>query len=211
MILLTDNDILVKLSQCDLVSEALEVFHCLHRELFILDTAKYSLFLGNPDKCISKRVGNSAAYDRLCEFVGGCSELGAAIEDLDFLDEIALMENIDPGEQQLLLHAHSYYSSGHDFYLATGDRKALEGIKNSGSQRAHDILRQRVECLESLFIRMLHCHGFDCINSKVSSWSTVTGRFDKVLNMAFGPTRDYQHATDCLSSYIASVAEFIRR
>lgn len=210
MILLTDNDILVKLSQCDLIGEALTVFGCPHQELHILDTAKHSLFLRNPDKCIAKRVGTSQAYERLCEFVGGCSELGAAVEDLDFLDELSQMEHIDPGEQQLLLHAYDLYKRGNPYLLTTGDRKALEGVIDSNSAAAKAMLHQRVECTESLIIKAMDIYGFEYLNTKVGAAATTTPRFDSVLRLSFGQGRDQQHAVSCLQSYLTPVAPFIR-
>lgn len=210
MILLTDNDILIKLSQCDLVGEALTVFECDLPQCYVLDTAKYSLFLNNPDKCIAKRVGNAQAYDRLCELVQGCSQLGAAEENIEFLEELSRMENVDPGEQALLLHAHQLHHSGEPFWLTTGDRKALLGVHGSDSEIAKAILRQRVECTESLVLKIINLHGFDAINNKVSSAAPVTDRFDSVLRMAFGNGRDIQHARECLQNFLGPIAEYIR-
>ncbi|MDT4852277.1 hypothetical protein FQZ97_865010 [compost metagenome] len=210
MILLTDNDILVKLSQSNLVGEALTVLGCTLPECYVLDTVKYSLFLNDPDKCIAKRVGNLQAYERLCELVEGCSELGAAEENLDFLEDLSQMENIDAGEQALLLHAHQLHSAGEPFWLTTGDRKALLGVHNSSSVVAKRILRQRVDCTESLVLKMLGIYGFDAINHKISGAIPVTDRFDSVLRMAFGNGRDIQHAQACLQSYLDQVAEYIR-
>lgn len=210
MILLTDNDILIKLSQSNLVGEALTVFGCTLPECHILDTAKYSLFLNDPDKCIAKRVGNPQAYDRLCELVEGCTELGVAEENIDLLEELSHMENVDAGEQALLLHAHQFHTTGEPFWLTTGDRKALLGVHKSGSVIAKRILRQRVDCTESLVLKMLGIYGFDVINQKICGAIPVTDRFDSVLRMAFGDGRDIQHAQTCLQSYLDQVAEYIR-
>lgn len=210
MILLTDNDILIKLSQCDLVSEALSVFDCDLSGCHILDFVKYSLYLNDADRCIAKRVGSVVAYERLCELVEGCTELGAADENIDFLEDLSQMENVDAGEQALLLHAYNVYHQGEPFWLATGDRKALVGIQNSMSAVAKKILHQRVECTESLVLKIMDACGFDAINHKVASAAPITDRFDSVLRMAFGFGRDVQHARGCLHSYLSPIAEFIR-
>ncbi|MNV63411.1 hypothetical protein D3C71_1560030 [compost metagenome] len=88
MILLTDNDILVKLAQCDLIDEALAVFQCGLSDCYVLDSAKHSLYLNDVEKCVSRRVGSYQSYDRLCNLVQSCCVLDAADEDLDFMDEL---------------------------------------------------------------------------------------------------------------------------
>lgn len=210
MILLSDNDVLIKLSQCDLIDEFLAACGCTFAQCHVLNEARFSLFLDNPDKCISKRVGNSSAYDRLYQFVNSCTTLGAAAEDIDFLEEISVIASVDPGEQALLLHAYNMHQSGMEYYIATGDKRALTGINQSNSERAKNILMGRVDCTESLALKFLDIFGFDLINSKVTSAASTTDRFDSVLRMAFGDYRDETHARDCLQYYLASVAHFIR-
>lgn len=210
MILLTDNDILIKLSQCDLVGEALSVLGVGLSDCHILDFVKYSLYLGDPDKCIAKRVGSAPAYERLYELVAGCSELSAADENINFLEELSQMDNIDPGEEALLLHAHNLYYKDVTFCLVTGDRKALVGVHGSTSVIAKSILHQRVECTESLVLKIIEIYGFDAVNHKIASAAPLTARFDSVLRMAFGIGRDIQHARGCLQSYLNPIAEFIR-
>lgn len=210
MILLTDNDILIKLSQCDLTNEALAVFGCALPDCHILDFVKHSLYLNDADKCIAKRVGSVEAYERLYELVQGCTELGAADEDIDFLEELSQMENIDAGEQALFLHAHDLHHKGAPFWLATGDKRALMGVHNSESVTAKSILRQRVECTESLVLKIMNTYGFDAVNHKIAGAAQVTARFDNVLRMAFGIGRDINHARGCLQSYLNPIASFIR-
>ncbi|CAE6888751.1 conserved protein of unknown function [Pseudomonas marincola] len=210
MILLSDNDILVKISQCDLIEELLTVFNCQVSDLYVLDFAKHSLYLKDADKCIGRRVGNHQAYDRLCGLVYGCNELGVAEENIDFLEELSVMENMDSGEQALLLHAFDLHSAGRDFYLATGDKRALYGVLNSDSAIAKDILAHRVECTESLILKIMKIYGFQSVNHKISSAIPVTDRFDSVLRMAFGPERSQEHAISCLNSYIEPIAGFMR-
>jgi len=210
MILLSDNDVLIKLSQCDLIDEFLAACGCTLSQCHVLNEARFSLFLDNPDKCIAKRVGNSSAYDRLYQFVMSCSRLGAAAEDIDFLEEISVISSIDPGEQALLLHAYNMHQSGNEYYIATGDKRALSGIHQSNSERARNILTARVDCTESLALKFMNTFGFELINSKISSAASTTDRFDSVLRMAFGEHRDEAHARGCLQSYLAPIAHFIR-
>ncbi|MGK9416054.1 hypothetical protein ACSSUR_07840 [Pseudomonas cedrina] len=212
MILLTDNDILIKLSQCDLVETALDVFQCSLADCYVLDTAKHSLYLSNPDKCIERRLGSAAAYGRLAGLIDGCRELGAAGEDIDFLEELMDVEGIDAGELSLLMHAHGLNQSGSPFHFTTGDKRALMGIASSQSERAKRLLHQKVDCVESILLKAIHMKGFDEISGKIISAMQVTDpkKFDTVMRMSFGEGRSKDHAHDCLVQYLNPVLQFIR-
>lgn len=212
MILITDNDILVKLSQCDLIEEALSVFQCGINECYILSSAKHSLYLSDVEKCVARRAGSYQSYDRLCNLVQSCSELGAANEDLDFMDELLQIDSIDDGELLLLMHAFSLYQDQQPYSFTTGDKRALVGIAMSQSDRAKQILFQRVECVESIILKAIKIYGFAHISSKlIQAQSLVAAeKYDKVLRMAFGEGRDEAHSQNCLSQYLAPVSQFIK-
>lgn len=211
MILLTDNDILVKLSQCDLVDEALAVFQCDLNDCYVLDTARHSLHLNDVEKCVAKRAGSYQAYDRLCNLVGACQVLGAANEDLDFMDELLQIDTLDDGELVLMMHAFSLYREQHDYLLTTGDKRALVGIAMSQSALAKQVLFQRVECIESLILKAIQIYGFNHVNSKLGLAQTLVAvdKYDKVLRMAFGAGRDEQHSRNCLMQYLSPIRQFI--
>lgn len=212
MILLTDNDILVKLSQCDLIDEALAVFQCDLGECYVLDSARHSLYLNDVEKCVAKRVGSYQSYDRLCNLVQSCRVLGAADEDFDFMDELLQIDSIDDGELLLLMHAFSLYQNGHPYSFTTGDKRALVGILMSQSERAKQILFQRVECVESIIIKAIQIFGFTHVSAKLINAQELVAveKYDKVLRMAFGAGRDEHHSHTCLSQYLAPVAQFIK-
>jgi len=212
MILLTDNDILVKLSQCDLIDEALAVFQCDLGECYVLDSARHSLYLNDVEKCVAKRVGSYQSYDRLCNLVQSCRVLGAADEDFDFMDELLQIDSIDDGELLLLMHAFSLYQNGHPYSFTTGDKRALVGILMSQSERAKQILFQRVECVESIIIKAIQIFGFPHVSAKLINAQELVAveKYDKVLRMAFGAGRDEHHSHTCLSQYLAPVAQFIK-
>ncbi|MGW8464438.1 hypothetical protein [Pseudomonas sp. CLCA07] len=212
MILLTDNDILVKLAQCDLIDEALAVFQCGLGDCYVLDSAKHSLYLNDADKCVSRRVGSYQSYDRLCNLVQSCRVLGAADEDFDFMDELLQIDSIDDGELLLLMHAFSLYKNQQPYSFTTGDKRALVGILMSGSDRAKQILFQRVECVESIVLKAIQIYGFTHISTKLIQAQALVAaeKYDKVLRMAFGVGRDEHHSNICLSQYLAPVGQFIK-
>lgn len=212
MILLTDNDILVKLAQCDLIEEALSVFQCGLADCYVLDSAKHSLYLNDVERCVSKRVGSYQSYDRLCNLVQSCRVLGAADEDFDFMDELLQIDSIDDGELLLLMHAFSLHQNQQPYSFTTGDKRALVGILMSQSDRARQILFQRVECVESIILKAIRIYGFTHISTKlIQAQAHVSAeKYDKVLRMAFGAGRDEHHSNTCLSQYLAPVGQFIK-
>lgn len=212
MILLKDNDILIKLAQCDLIAEALEVFESDLSSCYVLDTARYALFLDNPNKCIERRVGSLPAYDRLCGLIGACTALSVAHEDIELLEELFALEYIDPGEQTLIMHANSIKQAGGRFLLASGDKNALRSIERLQGSITRSLLLGNVDCLESIILKIIYKYGFDYVNSKIchALVSTDLKLFDTVLRMSFGSGRDQEHARSCLMNYVHEVLPLIR-
>lgn len=212
MILLTDNDVLVKLSQCDLVGEGLAALDGSFGECFILESAKYSLYLNDRNKCVSRYLGNDDAFDRLGRFVANCKELGSAPGDLDYEKELLLIDGMDAGEQQLFLHAKSMADHGDDYTIATGDRRALRGVIQSQSEQTKALLKGKTECLESILIKMIGACDYGFVNGKIcqAMGCTDARNFDSVLKMAFGVERSEDHAIDCLKNFMSPVAGYLR-
>ncbi|WP_312935248.1 hypothetical protein [Pseudomonas sp.] len=212
MIVLADNDVLVALAQCDLVDEALTVLECSFADCYVLDEAPFSLYLNNPVKCLDKRLGNPAAFNRLCHMVESCQKLGAAEENIDLLEQLMLLDEVHDGELQLTLHAENLHSQNANFTLTTGDKNFLSAIYKSDCQLAKAILYQRVECLESQLVKAIGIYGHSHITSKVGYGKETTinsKKFDTVLNMAFGNGRSEQHALECLKNYMPA-RDFLR-
>jgi len=205
MIVLADNDVLVALAQCDLVDEALTVLECSFADCYVLGEAPFSLYLSDRGKCLDKRLGNPAAFDRLCHMVDSCRKLGAAQENIDLLEQLMLLDGVHDGELQLTLHAENLHSQNANFTLTTGDKNFLSAIYTSDCELAKTILYQRVECLESLMVKAIGIFGHGHVTSKVGygKETTTNGKkFDTVLNMAFGNGRSEQHTLDCLNNYM---------
>ena len=203
MILLSDNDILIMLAQCDLIDEALEVFQCGLSNCFVVGAAPYSLYLNNPQKCYDKRLGNHAAFDRLAGLVHSCQKLGAADENIDLLEALSHIDGVDDGELELFLHADSLHRSQQEYTLTTGDKKSLRALLSSN----------KVECLESLLLKVISLYGHAHTTMKVGSgYATTTreDRFDQVLRVAFGNGRNEAATRIALNYYMKDVAYFIR-
>ena len=202
MILLSDNDLVVKLAQCDLLDEALSSLEAKRSECFVLSTIKHSLRLGNPDKSIERYVGSPQAFERINDFLEHCSVLPEA-PILDLIDHLVDIPEIDVGEQALFLHAKSNHDNNLDYFMLTGDKRALRAICAYDQLQEFEFLRTKVVCLESCMMDMIDYAGFDYINEKVSTArpQIAEEKYDKVLRTAFGKERTQEHCLDCLKHY----------
>jgi len=207
MILLSDNDLVVKLAQCDLIGEALETLESSVEDCFVLNTMRYSLRLGTPDKSIARYVGSAQAFDRVNELLESCQVLSEAPIDFELLEHLSEIPGIDAGEQTLFMHAKDHHTRELDYSLLTGDKRALRAICNYDQLDPFEFLRTKIVCLESCMMDMIEFHGFEHINQKVSAArpQVVESKFDQVLRAAFGAGRNEEHCLECLRNYSSDI------
>lgn len=210
MILLSDNDLVVKLAQCDLLQETLVSLESGANDCFVLSSLPYSLRLKDPDKSIEKYVGSVQAYERICGFLEQCSVLNDAKVDFDLIDHMQKIDEVDPGEFALFLHANDLHGSGEQFRILTGDKRALSAICSyEHFDTAFSFLPDNVDCLESSMLRIIDYAGYEFVNERVSvaRQQVIEKKYDKVLRFAFGEGRDEKHCTECLRSYMLDVVK----
>jgi len=207
MILLSDNDLVVKLAQCDLIGESLEFLRSSAKDCSVLNTIRYSLRLNDPEKSIARYVGSAQAYERIHELLDSCQVLPEAPIDFDLLDHLNEISEIDPGEQALFMHAKDHHVRLIDYRILTGDKRALRAICNYDQPEHFEFLRTKVTCLESCMIGLVSNYGFDHINQKVSTAKeqVVNSKYDQVLRAAFGDGRSQEHCVECLQSYSSDI------
>lgn len=64
MIVLSDNDVILKLAQCNLLSQLPVVFNQPPEQIFINPAARFQLLPKNPDKAIRK-CGSQVVYEQV--------------------------------------------------------------------------------------------------------------------------------------------------
>ncbi|PBQ22010.1 hypothetical protein CCL08_01695 [Pseudomonas congelans] len=208
MILLSDNDLIIKLAQCDLLHESLVWLEANTPDCFVLQSFQYSLQLRDPDRSIAKYVGSPQAYERICTFYEGCSVLGEADVDFELIEHMQQISEIDPGEFALFLHARSQYDVLEDFKVLTGDKRALSAIcAYDEFDAAFPFLPGNVQCVESTMLGLISLFGYQYVNERVSNArrEVIEKKYDKVLRAAFGPDRTVEHCSECLRSYMAGM------
>jgi hypothetical protein len=203
MILLSDNDLVVKLAQCDLIGEALEILQSSAKDCSVLNTLRYSLRLNDPEKAIARYVGSVQAFERINELLDSCQVLPEAPIDFDLLEHLNEIPEIDPGEQALFMHAKDHHARVIDYRILTGDKRALRAICNYDQPENFEFLRTKVTCLESCMIGLVDTYGFGYVNQKIitAKAQVVDSKYDQVLRTAFGTGRSQEHCLECLHSY----------
>jgi hypothetical protein len=98
MILLSDNDILLKLAICDLLDETLADLGATHDEVFVLGTAQFKLGIARNPKKRKLKFGDDV-FARLKTFFDQVQTLGEP--DPDVLRSFDDIVGIDAGEAVL--------------------------------------------------------------------------------------------------------------
>lgn len=190
MIVLSDNDIVLKLAGCNLLEQFFEILEVDLENIMITTMAYHAI-----PKQAKKKLVDDKAKQRLGQFINSVGIV--PLVDSDLLYELQGFENMDGGESRLMLAA----SQNSDAYLATGDKRCLKSLIDNQLSKPLDqvfnSLQQRVYCLETAFMLMIENLGFDKVNDMVINRCVDDG----VLRMAFGKERDIEHATECLKSY----------
>jgi len=179
MICLADNDIILKLASCDLLTEALVAFDAKTTSVFVLNSAIHKLLSPKrPGK--GKVKPGEPEYARLEAFFASVRVIDTTPspdEQLAFNDVLG----IDAGEA-ILFSASATYS---DCLLATSDKRSLVSLSGAGGevcQRVRERLAGRVICFEQTLLRVMNVVGFDFVRNR----AVPARNCDMALRAVFG-------------------------
>lgn len=194
MILLSDNDILLKLAICDLLDETIADLGATHGDVAVLGTARFKLGIAKqPDKT-KARIGE-AAFERLKSLFDRVQTIGApAPDELNLFDDIV---GIDPGEAVLFAASAQYP----DFRIATGDKISLRALKaNPICEPVCSLLVGKVVCLEQVVLRLIDRCGFTPILNKIVPVRTCDTALRSIFGSGLSATEENVRAG--LSAYV---------
>lgn len=197
MIVLADNDILLKLARCDLFDEFLAAFGVSAAAVRILKTARFSVTSSKH----RKRIGD-ASFALLTTFL-------ASLADIDTTPDPAVIaalteqtdKNIDAGEAALF----AVCPLVPDSVVVTGDKKSLAGLAAAAAEDAVckelcQSLAGKIVCFEQVLGRILDRFGFEAVRERL-----IDGReCDRGLALWLGSGLDATEATflEGLTSYL---------
>lgn len=194
MIIIADNDVVHKLTCCDLLNEFLVWLDSPPNQIYILPTLIYKVrrLLKNDEESLA----------RLEQFVKNNTELTPSANVVN----LERFESLDVGERMLLA---VFVENSDKAKFLTGDKRAIKDIAKLASEdiNLHACLTNKVECLEMIMLGLINKFSFEVVNEKVTKRKNIDG----VLNLAFGRTEE--HAISALNSFIDSIkaeATFIK-
>lgn len=201
MIVLTDNDVILKLAQCDLLNQLSEIIDINEKEIFIGPTAKFQLLsIRNPEKAI-KRCGNEVIYNNLTTFLER-AQIIPEVKNLKILEAIGKVPGIDDGEQQLLASSVEHPDS----LFMTGDKRCLQAVMDNQDtlEAVHLRMINSVVTFESALLLAIKTVGFETVYEKLQR----NPKPDQVLKIAIRSTR-HEEMCECLFSYTRHLYDYL--
>lgn len=201
MIVLSDNDLILKLAQCDLLGHLDGLLGAEHSQIYVTASAPFQLRKRTREKGVAS-CGNEASYNRLLAFLARTATL-PEVEDLALLAKLATISGIDPGEQQLFAAMKELERP----LLLTDDMRSLAALL-SNSDVLQDLIPsvsgRVVTFASSLLIALAHL-GFPAVKQKLLGNPKPDGMLRLVLREDM--TRD--SLVECLASYARPAATFL--
>jgi hypothetical protein len=197
VIVLADNDLILKLAQCDLLEDLPELLGESAEQVFITPTARYQLLPKRAKKALAK-CGNEETLTRVQNFLVVASDI-PAVKDHALLATLECIDKIDVGEALLFAAAVEL----HNLMLMTGDRKALSALLANEAQlpTVTAALREKVVTFESAVLLALHKLGFAIVKQKLLSSPMP----DAMLRLVIKPDMREIDLRECLQSYSREV------
>jgi len=202
LVILADNDIILKLSQLDLIDGIDEMIGEAISQTYVTPTARYQLLPKKDDKALAKCGGNQATLDRLRKFMDDARVI-PELRDTGLLEKMGRYPDINGGEAMLFLAA----AENPGPLLFTGDRKALTALLNHQADfpSVYQALENKVITFESALLIALKRWGFAIVKQKMLLASISDGIFRLVLK----PDMSQKDLEECLQSYSNPIAPLL--
>jgi hypothetical protein len=193
-----DNDVIIKLSQYDLLEELTVAFGNNLSAFYLLPTYEFVTFHHNDEKALKLFKKIEAAH-RSRAFYLSCNR--AEISDHKIMNTIIKLEqpNLDAGELILLGCVMENDSSA----MVSGDKRALKEIDRIISERVIEPVNAKFVIVEMAIKSIIEVYGFDHVCSKVRLHPSV----DKAITNCFGKQSKSteENAMAGLMSYISDL------
>ncbi|HHC2392023.1 TPA: hypothetical protein ACN7FU_003944 [Klebsiella pneumoniae] len=201
MIVLSDNDVILKLAQCDLLKYLPEIIGRNPSEIFIGPNTRFQLLLPKRPEKACARCGSEEVYRNLSDFLSTVQEI-PEIQDESLFSLLGEIPHIDSGEQLLL--ASCMENSGSLFM--TGDKRCLQAVMDNQAivTRVHSRLLDSVVTFESALLLSVASLGFEAVYKQL----ILNPKPDAMLKLAIRDCQ--QHSVcGCLLSYTRQFYEYL--
>lgn len=207
-----DNDIILKLSTCNLFDDTFKTFDVEVNQVKILDSFQYKF-----SSKITRKRGNKANNDydkynveKALKFTRNYATLSESNCDAIDIEIYTRLVNysknsndkkntIDQGEAILISHICYLNQQGDNSYLLTGDKRCLKALINSGFTDVIEPLEGKVWCLEQLILKNIEAFGFEYVKTNIVPVNIC----DAVLKVAFSSfLTTEENSIGSLTSYL---------
>ncbi|MBN7123533.1 hypothetical protein BSU01_17745 [Erwinia billingiae] len=187
MAVLLDNDVVLKLSQLDLLADGCRLLTQKYGQLYVLDTLIYQL----KGKAALRRYG-AEAIERVeqCLSQSVFLPFKEIITDSRLIDLQNSHDHLDEGEMRLLQGMLN-----HQDILLSGDKRFLKAIADTGFIE-EAALNNRFVCLEQMICLLINELSLDYVNGKASIAFQGDFRVDSALRTCIGNGRTHEHALE---------------
>lgn len=201
MIVLSDNDVILKLAQCDLLKYLPEIIGRNPSDIFIGPNTRFQLLLPKRPEKACARCGSEEVYQNLSDFLSTVKEI-PEIQDESLFSLLGGIPHIDSGEQLLL--ASCMENAGSLFM--TGDKRCLQAVMDNQSivARVHSRLIDSVVTFESALLLSVACLGFETVYNRL----IINPEPDAMLRLAIRDSRQ-QSVCGCLLSYTRDYYDYL--
>lgn len=201
MIVLSDNDVIIKLAQCNLIPCLNNIFGHDSNEIFVSPSAKFQI-LKKRDKAI-RMCGSEAIVQRVGEFLESVQVI-PVVEDYSLVETLQAIPKIDEGEQLLL--AACMENPGSIFM--TGDKKCLSAVRANHEKLPgfHARLIDSVVTFESAILLSVQAFGFEIIYQQLREHPKATE--DDLMRAALSSDK-YDGVCGCFFSFTRAHYDYL--
>ncbi|STH97388.1 Uncharacterised protein [Citrobacter braakii] len=199
MIVLSDNDVILKLAQCNLLSQLPVIFNQSPEQIFINPAARFQLLPRSHEKAIRK-CGTQEVYEQVGAFIEMVQDI-PEVQDSELIELLGSVPGIDVGEQLLLASC----LENPEAIFMTGDRRCLTAIV--ANQPVLEVVHQRLlDAVVTFESSLLLCvHGTN--HAHVYANLVSNPMPDGMLRMALSNTGNAM--CECIFSYTREFYDYL--
>ncbi|MFO6499484.1 hypothetical protein ACLD9R_03090 [Serratia marcescens] len=201
MIVLSDNDVILKLAQCDLLRYLPEILSENEHNIYVSPSARFKLLSPKKPEKALRLCGNETVYQKVSDFLDRVQEIPEVTNEQLF-QELGKVPNIDIGEQLLLASCMENPGS----LFMTGDKRCLQAVMDNQMiiTAVHSRLINSVVTFESALLLSVRMLGFDAVYKQLQD----NPKPDSMLKLAMRSTH-HDDVCGCLLSFTRHVYDYL--
>ncbi|MGX2968740.1 hypothetical protein ACWIVU_08415 [Ursidibacter arcticus] len=192
MLLLSDNDILIKLGLLGLLPDFFKLLGLENNQVYVTESTTYSL-----RSQLKKYTKNNDIRQAVLELVDQFQKISSI--DIELLEKFSTVSDIDSGEAILATKMIENPSA----YLATGDKRFLRAVQQTEFSKEFE---NRVYTFELALLLLVKSMGYEKLKSRILENSQLLDNpLDSLFRLAFKENSIESDDIECLISFTKDV------